>query len=146
MGYARINSLNLVVKFGVWCSSRGNYKFEEYCISSNKCWAPNKHQLLISAAPLTLTLEWASTSNKRLTLIRIPPQNVVLTRSLTITNLNCTWNKKTYKKMKVASSTRIFKTIHPNNSLYCYLEREYYKVLKLHVNNSSYFEMSISLF
>ena len=30
--------------------------------------------------------------------------------------------------------------------IYCYLEREKYKVLKFHINNSSYCEISASLF
>ena len=30
--------------------------------------------------------------------------------------------------------------------IYCYLERKNYKVLKLHMNNFSYFETSASLF
>ena len=50
------------------------------------------------------------------------------------------------KKMKITSSSGIYKTIYHNIVVYCCLEKENDKVLKFHVNNSSYLEISPSLF
>ena len=57
--------------------------------------------------------------------------------------LKCIWHKYTnYKKLKVTSSSGIFKPYIIIVVIFCYLESENYKVLKFHVNNSSYFEKS----
>ena len=48
-------------------------------------------------------------------------------------------------KMKVTSSCGNFKTLH-NDGTYLLLEREYYRVSKFYVNNSSYVEISAYLF
>ena len=46
--------------------------------------------------------------------------------------------------MKITSSSVIYNTIYYNGSyFFCFLEREHYKVLTFHLNNSSYFEISV---
>ena len=43
---------------------------------------------------------------------------------------------KQWKKWKKYSSSGIYKTRYYNDSIYCYLERENYKVLKFEINAS----------
>ena len=54
------------------------------------------------------------------------------------TNQYTNYENTNYEKIKVNSSFGISKTLYDNDSYYYnYLEREYYKVLKFHVKNSS---------
>ena len=47
--------------------------------------------------------------------------------------------------MKIAGSFGIYKTVHHTDS-YCYLMIDNDKVLNFYMNNSSYFEITTSLF
>ena len=48
--------------------------------------------------------------------------------------------------MKVTISSVIYKIIYHEDSYFCYLERESDKDFRFYMKNSSYFEMSASLY
>ena len=50
------------------------------------------------------------------------------------------------KKMKIASRSGVFNTMYHNGSCLLLFRKENLKTLKFHVNNSFYFEISVSLF
>ena len=57
------------------------------------------------------------------------------------------WNKYTQNgTMKVTISSVIYKIIYHEDSYFCYLERESDKDFRFYMKNSSYFEMSASLY
>ena len=50
------------------------------------------------------------------------------------------------KKMKITSRFGVFNTMYHNGSYLLLFIEENLKILKFHVNNSFYFEISVSLF